>query len=115
MKLLAQETLPSKDPLNLLKKVQEKGAGFGQTDLPTIVANIIAALLSIVGLVLLGLIVYGGFIWFKARGNEKEVERAKNIMTDAIIGLVIVMIAYALSKFVVCSVLKATGAPILCQ
>ncbi len=84
-------------------------AGFSETDLPTIAANIIAALLSIIGLVLLALIVYGGFIWFKARGNEKEVERAKNIMTDAIIGLVIVMVAYALSKFVVCSVLKATG------
>lgn len=99
---------------NALERLQgiRETAGFTETDLPTIIANIISVLLSITGMILLALIVYGGFIWFKARGNEKEVERAKNIMTDAIVGLVIIMIAYALSKFVVCSVLKATGAAI---
>lgn len=65
------------------------------------VALIINTFLGLLGVVFLILTVYGGFIWMKARGNEKEVERAKGILTDSIIGLVIVFAAYAISSFVI--------------
>jgi cbb3-type cytochrome oxidase subunit 3 len=97
-------------PLEKLQQVQGGGAGFGTAGLEQIVANVIAAFLSIAGVVLITLIVYGGVIWMKARGNEKEVERAQNILTNAVIGLIITLAAYAISRFVVCSLLKATGA-----
>ena len=35
-----------------------------------------------------------------AQGNEKNVDQAKNIITDAIIGLIIVASAYAISYFI---------------
>ena len=44
--------------------------------------------------------IYGGFIWMNSRGNEQDVEKAKNIIRNSIIGLLIVIAAYAITKFV---------------
>jgi hypothetical protein len=45
--------------------------------------------------------IYGGYLWMLDRGNEKQVEKAKNLIQAAIIGLAIVVAAYAISIFVV--------------
>jgi uncharacterized membrane protein len=62
---------------------------------------LINAFLSVLGVVFLILALYGGFIWMKAKGNEKEVERAKDVLTNAIIGIIIVFVAYAISRFLI--------------
>ena len=61
----------------------------------------IQAALSFLGVLFLILMIYGGYVWMKARGNESEVTRAKDILTNAGIGLVIVVLAYAISYFVI--------------
>lgn len=71
------------------------------SSLEAYVSNIVGVSLTIIGTLFFLLIVYGGYIWMIARGNDKEAERAKEIITTASIGLVIVVIAYALSSFVV--------------
>jgi hypothetical protein len=76
------------------------GLPAGRT-IPQLAGTIIKSLLGLLGVVFFLLMVYGGFIWMKARGNEKEVERAKNILTDAIIGIVIVAAAYAITVFII--------------
>ncbi len=75
--------------------------GLKKGDIPGLVGIIIKALLGLVGIIFFGLLLYGGFIWMKARGNEKEVEKAKGVITDAIIGIVIVAAAYAISSFII--------------
>ena len=52
------------------------------------------------GVVFLILMIYGGYLWMLARGNEQEVEKAKNIIQNALIGLVIVLAAYAITALV---------------
>jgi len=49
------------------------------------------------GVVFLGLIIYGGIIWMLARGNQQEVEKAKNIIIYAVVGLAVVLGAYAIT------------------
>jgi len=44
--------------------------------------------------------IYGGFIWMIARGNEGEVTKAKDLIQAAIIGLVVVLAAYAITQFI---------------
>jgi hypothetical protein len=46
------------------------------------------------------LIIYAGFLWMTSGGNEKHTEQAKNILTSAIIGLIIVLSAYAITAFI---------------
>ena len=54
------------------------------------------------------LIVYAGFLWMNARGNEQQVEKAKSILTQAVIGLIIVLASYSIAGFVVRSLVSAT-------
>ncbi len=78
----------------------------GNSSLPEIVGKIIRVVLTLLGIVFLGLIVYAGFIWMIAAGNEDKVTRSKDTMRRALIGLIIVVGAYAISQFVVYSILK---------
>jgi len=55
---------------------------------------------TFLGVVFLGMMIYAGYIWMIARGNEQEVTKAKNIIIYAIIGLVVVLGAYAITRLV---------------
>lgn len=61
---------------------------------------LIGAILSFIGVIFMGLIIFGGFKWMLARGNEQEVEKARDLIMQAIVGLIIVLSAYAITAFV---------------
>ncbi|OIO07622.1 hypothetical protein COX68_00255 [Candidatus Falkowbacteria bacterium CG_4_10_14_0_2_um_filter_41_15] len=73
------------------------GAG---TTLEGGISAIITVALSFLGVIFLLLMIFGGILWMTARGNEKNVDKAKSIIFDSIIGLVIVIAAYAVTYFV---------------
>lgn len=62
--------------------------------------TIVGVILSFVGVIFLGLMIYAGLMWMMAQGNEQEVEKAKDLITSSIIGLIIVFAAYALTAFI---------------
>ena len=64
------------------------------------IGKVVGYALSFVGVIFLILIIYAGFTWMLARGNEAEVKKAKDLMFDAVIGLVIILSAYAITAFV---------------
>lgn len=66
----------------------------------SILALIIQIFLSVLGIVFLVLIIYGGYLWMTAGGNEEQVTKAKDTLQAAIIGLIIVISAYAITYFV---------------
>ena len=76
-------------------------AGYERTDIKPIIATIIQTALSFLGVIFLMLMIYGGYLWMTARGNEEQTTKAKNTITAAIIGIVIVLSAYAISYLVV--------------
>jgi len=67
-----------------------------QSNLLELLGTIIFTLLSLLGIFFLGLTIYGGFRWMFARGNEDEVTKGKNIIKNAVIGLIIVSGSYAI-------------------
>ena len=71
------------------------------TTMPKIIGKVIGVLLSLVGVILVMIIIYAGFLWMTAGGNEEQVKKAKAWLTNAIVGLVITLSAYAISAFVV--------------
>lgn len=81
---------------------QAKGTlpGGGEERLENVIQTVINTALSFVGIIFLILMIYGGYLWMLARGNEQQVEKAKKLIEAAVIGLVIVMSAYAISVFV---------------
>lgn len=74
--------------------------GLGTADLKTTVVNIINWVLGLLGIIAVVMILYGGFVWLTASGNEENVTKAKNVLSAAIIGLVIILLAWAIVNYV---------------
>jgi len=53
--------------------------------------------------------VYAGYLWMTARGESDQVDKAKKIIVQSIIGLVITVGAYSITAFVVPALLKRTA------
>ncbi len=75
-------------------------ANFGEEDLMTIIGRIIAVALSVLGIIFLILLIYAGAVWMTAGGDDKKVDKAKKILINAVVGLVLTLSAYAISTFV---------------
>lgn len=77
------------------------GAGFGEPQDPRlIVATTIRILLGLTGTVFLGLTIYAGYLWMTAGGNEDDVGKAKTLLTQAVIGLMVILLSYSITIFV---------------
>lgn len=63
------------------------------------VTTIIQWVLSFVGVLFLILMIYGGFTWMTSNGNQESIQKAQKIVGSAVIGLVIVLSAYAITLF----------------
>lgn len=75
-------------------------ANFGQVDIGVLISQIIRIVLSFLGIIFLVLMILAGFRWMTAAGNEETVKKAQGTIKTAIIGLVIVLAAYAITYFV---------------
>jgi amino acid transporter len=67
----------------------------------TLVQTVISVFISIIGVLLLVYILYAGYNWMTAEGEEEKVTRAKDTIKRAIIGAIIIIAAYAISTFVI--------------
>jgi type IV secretory pathway VirB2 component (pilin) len=74
--------------------------GLGTADLKDTVVNIIQWVLGILALVAVVMIIIGGFQWMTAAGSEERIEKAKKVISSAVIGLIIVLLAWAIVIFV---------------
>lgn len=65
-----------------------------------VISNIITTLSLIGGILLVIYLVYGGVMYVTSGGDKDRVSNAQRIMTNAIIGLIIVAIAAALAQVI---------------
>ncbi|MBU0597986.1 pilin [Patescibacteria group bacterium] len=75
--------------------------GLGTADLESTIVNVVQWVLGFLGLVAVIFILYGGFIWLTSGGNEEKVAKAKKIISGAVVGLIIILLAWAIVIFVV--------------
>lgn len=88
---------------------QEVGNSIGFSDKPLAeqITTILQYILGFLALVAVIMIIYGGIIWLTAAGNEERVGSAKKVISAAIIGLVIILLAWAIVWFVAGGLLNA--------
>ncbi len=72
----------------------------GGGDIREIAARFINIALGLLGIITVGLILYGGFLYMTAGGNEDRVAEGKKYIVNAVIGLVIIFSAWAIVQFV---------------
>jgi len=88
--------------------------GFGEQQstagqsLPTRVGKIIRTVLGLLGVVVVVIVIYAGFLWMTAGGAPETVKKAKDWIINAIIGLAIILSAYAITDFVIQKILQAS-------
>lgn len=70
------------------------------TDLAATLGNILGSALSLISVLFFGLMLYGGITWMIARGKTENTQKALDTIIAAIIGIVIVLAAYAITNFV---------------
>lgn len=70
-------------------------------DVRDMTVTIVKYLITFLGIIAVIIILYGGFIWMTAAGNDDRVKKAKDIIIAGIIGLIIVISAFAIVTFVI--------------
>ncbi len=97
----------AEDALSGLNTTAQTGFGGGTTIPENIqkpiseqIGTIIGALLAFIGVIFFILMIYGGFLWMTAQGNEEQITKAKNLIIAAVIGIIIVMSAYAITAYI---------------
>ncbi len=112
--IFATPAFAADDPYGLkytANKTVFKDAVTQNKSLPQLVGDAISVLLSLIGLIFLVLAVYGGFRWMTAQGNKESVEKGRQILVDATIGVILIVSAYAITNFVFTDVIApVTGA-----
>jgi len=89
---------PALEKLKTVATVE--GPYSGDSVLSDLIGLIISVALSLVGVIFLVLMIYSGYNWMTAQGEEEKVTKAKETITRAIIGLIVVIGSYAIWRFV---------------
>lgn len=84
-------------------------AGLGDQELEVTIGSIVQTILGFLGLLAVLLVLWAGFLWMTAGGNEDQIAKAKSILIAALIGLLIILSAYAITTFVLKEFGGATG------
>ena len=82
--------------------------GLGDQDPRVIAANVINVILGFLGIIAVILILVGGFKWMTAAGNDEAINSAKSLMTAGVVGLLIILAAFGIAKFVIQALITAT-------
>lgn len=102
--LPASSVLAANNPFtqgqNLANGVAAEAGISSQKSLPQLIGQIINIVLTLLGMVFLILVLYAGFLWMTASGDDKQVGKAKDIIRQAIIGLIVIVAGFAISNFV---------------
>jgi len=79
----------------------QASTAFGSGNTVTqILTKILSILLQFAGLVSVIFIVYGGYRYVTAGGNEDAAESAKHIITNAVIGFAVIVLSFVILKVV---------------
>lgn len=65
------------------------------------ISNIINTVTGLLGVILIGMLVYGGALYLTSAGNEQRVESGKKTITYAIVGVIVIAAARIIAEFVI--------------
>jgi amino acid transporter len=74
--------------------------GLAQDPPEVIAANVVRALLTLVGIIFVALLIYGGFLYMTSRGEDEKIKKSKKTLIAAVIGIIIIMTGYSITFFV---------------
>lgn len=88
---LAQAIDPEADQPAIIRVISG-----GETGLRGIVLKIVNFFLTFLGLLAVVMVIYGGFLYVSSAGNEESVGKAKKILLYAGLGIIVIIVSFAL-------------------
>ncbi len=82
-------------------------SGLPQQSLPILIARLIRVVLGVLGILTVILVIYAGFTYMLAAGDDTKVKKAKKILSQTIIGLIIIFSSYAITSYILGKLLAA--------
>ena len=82
--------------------------GLGTRGLKSTIAQLLNVVLSFLGIIAVLIILLGGFKWMTSQGSSDKVDEAKKLIGAGVVGLIIILAAYAIVRFVLTEVYNAT-------
>ena len=92
---------------------QETGLVLGRSRIQVVVANIINVALGLLGIIALGIVVYGGWLYMTSRGNEEQMARARKVITNGVIGLAVILASFTIVRFILGAISSSTNSGVL--
>lgn len=83
--------------------------GNQKQDLRVIIAKFISIALSFLAVVFVVLILFAGFQYMTSGGNEEKVKKAVALLKNAVIGLIIILVAWAVTRFIIIMLSRAVN------
>ena len=78
------------------------GGGEGeQLTIAQFVGRIIDVAIGLLGIIFLIEVVYAGFLYLTAGGETDKVEKAKDLLRQGVIGIILILLAFVISNFVI--------------
>lgn len=74
------------------------------------IGNVVNVLLGLLGIIFFLLTLYAGFIWMTAQGDPAKVKKSTTMLVEGVIGMIIILSAYAISNFAITQLLTASQA-----
>lgn len=94
---------PARAQLGLEETAGRAGLYNSKGDNPSLVGlvgNVVAGGLSLISVIFFVFIIYGGFRWMLAKGNDQEIQKAQDTIISSVIGIIVILSAYAITSFV---------------
>lgn len=79
--------------------------GNSNSDLPTVIQNILNAIIGVAGLISVVYIVVGGIQYMTSSGDSNKTEKAKKTILYALIGLIVCALSFAIVNFTISRIL----------
>lgn len=73
--------------------------------------SVINYLLSFIGIIFFCLLIYAGYLWMMARGNEEEIKKAQKIIREAVVGIIVILVARIITEFLLTQFGTVTTVP----
>lgn len=86
---------------------QTASGTYAELSVSAFIGNIIRTILAATGIVFLVITVYAGVLYMTAAGEEAKIKKAKGMLTSSVIGLVIIVGAYAITFYVIEAISQA--------
>lgn len=83
--------------------------GLPDVELTTVIFRVIQLALGALPLITVIFLILGGLQWMTSAGDEEKLDRAKRTISSAMIGLVVVLMAWAIVHFFVGTTLNVTS------